>query len=104
MAEQYKELESQPERAPMVTIDDLADAVERRRARNKAEKKIERAERSVEFVMEEMHVPRMDRPETAQKIQAQLSKRVAAKLPPARPYHRDVHPRGWLGELEDRQG
>jgi len=103
MSEQYKAHESQPERTPVITIDDLADAVERRRTDNKAEKRIERAERSIDFVMQELGVPSTERIQTAQKIQERLSERVLAGLPPARP-HTEVHPRGWLGELEDRQG
>lgn len=101
MSEQYKGYEPQPERPPVFTIADLADAVERRRAQNKLDKRFERPERTVELVMEEMHVPNSDRLETSLRVREVLSERTMASLPQRA--QRGVHPRGWLGELEDRQ-
>lgn len=115
MSEQYKGYDPQPEGAPMLSlsseeIDKLVEEVETRRnlARTQTRKQSEDPEVSLQTVLREHHALRDDIATEvsnrllAHKLQQKVTKpRVVGNH---RTITKEIHPRGWLGELEDRQG
>lgn len=113
MSEQYKEYEPQPEEATVlslssVEIDKLVEEVETRRklARTQPRKKSEDPDVSLRAVLREHHALRND---IVTEVNNRLFERkLHQKMEKAKSIRdnrttRKVHPRGWLGELEDRQ-
>lgn len=113
MSEQYKGDQSQPEGVPMLSlpsaeIDKLVEEIEARRelARTQSREESEDPEASLQKVLREHRVfsndviAEINNRLLVRKIQQKVRK---PRIVGDRGTKRGVHPRGWLGELEDRQ-
>jgi len=80
MIERYTEQE--PEEAPMISIsiEGLATAVEKRRAKCKAELRIEDPLYTIHEIFKEFHVPSIEHPQIQEEVLAELADRKARKL------------------------